>query len=81
MIYGQMARMEEAKAELDKLLALVPEFPTKARDSLPWMGSGAYLDHVIDGLVRPVSTSLTSRLLATKRRASKSLVRVVEISF
>ena len=50
MIYGQMGRMEEAKAELDKLLALVPDFPKNARALLLWMGSGVFLDQVIDGL-------------------------------
>ena len=50
MIYGQMGRMKEAKAELEKLLALVPEFPEKARALLPRMGSGDFLDQVIDGL-------------------------------
>ena len=42
--------MEEAKAEIDKLLELAPEFPEKARTLLPWMGSGEFLDQVIDGL-------------------------------
>jgi adenylate cyclase len=50
MIYGQMGRMKEAKTELDKLLALVPDFPKNARALLPWMGSGDSLDKVIDGL-------------------------------
>jgi adenylate cyclase len=50
MIYGQIGRMQEAKAELDKLLALVPDFPKKARASLPYMGTGDFLDQVIDGL-------------------------------
>jgi Flp pilus assembly protein TadD len=50
MIYGQMGRTEDAKVEIDKLLALVPAFPKSARGLLPWMGSGEFLEDVIDGL-------------------------------
>jgi hypothetical protein len=50
MVYGQLGRAEEAQAEIDKLLALVPNFAANARGLLPWMGSGETLDPVIDGL-------------------------------
>jgi adenylate cyclase len=50
MIYGQLGRTEEAKAEIDELLKLMPDFPRNARSLLPWMGSGKFLDSVIDGL-------------------------------